>query len=310
MFKDKKKIIKFLIKSVVSLGFVAWLVASTNWSDVFQLIGKVNPRYVFLYVVLLVLGILVSSYKWKSLSVYKGVSAPLAVFFKYYLAGIFVNNFMPSFIGGDAFKAYSLGRPEGKYKESSSAVIVDRITGLVGALMLALVFATLNRSVFASSEILTAVYFSILSAFLAFVFYLFARKMRLWGMIKEKFPPKVGEYLSILNSYADAKILSLSLVYSVFFSLVGIALANYVLFMSFGVRMGVVDYLSVIFLISIVSSIPVSINNIGIKEWAYVTFFGIFGIPGATVVAVAILSRFIQMIVSFFALPVYLKGRK
>jgi uncharacterized membrane protein YbhN (UPF0104 family) len=93
------------------------------------------------------------------------------------------------------------------------------------------------------------------------------------------------------------------------FALLGVAAANYVLFWSLGVKISLLDYLSVIFLISIVSAIPVSINNIGIKEWAYVTFFGFFGVNSAVVIAIAIISRFLQMLFSFFALPIYIKNK-
>jgi len=94
------------------------------------------------------------------------------------------------------------------------------------------------------------------------------------------------------------------------FSIVGMALANYVLLLAFGVHIGIINYLSVIFIITIVSSIPISINNIGLKEWAFVTFFGIFGVNSAAVTAVSIVSRFLQMFISFAALPMYLKTKK
>jgi hypothetical protein len=69
------------------------------------------------------------------------------------------------------------------------------------------------------------------------------------------------------------------------------------------------DYLSIVFLISIVSAIPVSINNIGIKEWAYITFFGFFGIASSGALVAALLSRIVQMLISFAALPYYLKNK-
>lgn len=94
------------------------------------------------------------------------------------------------------------------------------------------------------------------------------------------------------------------------FDFVGIAFSNYILFLALGAEISILNYLSVIFLISIISSLPVSINNIGIKEWAYITFFGVFGLPSSTVVAVAIVGRIVQMLMSFFALPVYLRRTK
>jgi hypothetical protein len=70
------------------------------------------------------------------------------------------------------------------------------------------------------------------------------------------------------------------------------------------------DYMSVIFLISIVSSIPISINNLGVKEWAYIFFFGLFGVELTLAVTVVILSRVVQMLMSFLAVPLYWQFRK
>jgi uncharacterized membrane protein YbhN (UPF0104 family) len=98
--------------------------------------------------------------------------------------------------------------------------------------------------------------------------------------------------------------------YSFIFSLVGIGILNYVLFLALGINITILNFLSVVFLISIISALPISINNIGLKEWAYITFFGLFGVNPAAAVTVAIVSRTIQMVVSFFALPIYLKRKK
>jgi len=100
-----------------------------------------------------------------------------------------------------------------------------------------------------------------------------------------------------------------SILLGIIFSFIGVAMLNYVLFQALGIEIGMLNYLSVIFLIAIISSIPVSVNNIGIKEWAYVTFFGLFGLNASAVLTVAIISRTIQMVVSFAALPMYLRRK-
>jgi hypothetical protein len=95
--------------------------------------------------------------------------------------------------------------------------------------------------------------------------------------------------------------------WSALFIFVGIALSNYMLFRAVGSDLKFIPFLSVIFLVTLISSVPLSINNIGIKEWAYVTFFGLLGVSIETAITVSILSRFLQMLISFIALPYYLK---
>jgi uncharacterized membrane protein YbhN (UPF0104 family) len=88
-----------------------------------------------------------------------------------------------------------------------------------------------------------------------------------------------------------------------------VGLTNFTLFHALGSTVALVPFLAAVFLVVIVSSVPISIGNIGIKEWAYITFFGLIGISAELAVTVALLSRFIQMIISFVALPHYLADR-
>lgn len=307
---NSKKIAKTLLKLAVSCVFIAWLVFEINWNEVLFYIGQIKPWQIILYYIILVFGMVISSYKWKMLALYKNISLPIFDFFKYYLAGTFVNNFMPSFIGGDAFKAYQIGKIEKKYKEATATIVVDRITGLLGGMILAVIFGIINYKSVSQSEMLLTIDVIVFILILAATVFLFIRKISFWKSISNKLPKRIIYFLQTLNDFAENGILFKSIMLSFAFAFVGLAGSNYVLFLALGVDINILDYLSIIFLISIVSSIPVSINNIGIKEWAYVTFFGLFGIGSSMVVTIAILSRFLQMLISFIALPIYIKSKK
>lgn len=98
--------------------------------------------------------------------------------------------------------------------------------------------------------------------------------------------------------------------WSVIFAFAGPAVMNYVMFLAFGVRLDLLDYLSVVFAASVIISLPISVGNIGLKEWAYVALFGMFGVSAPQAVAVALLGRFLMMLVNATALPMYLKEKK
>ncbi len=305
-----KKTLKFILKLAVSVGFVAWIVFTVDWSEVWIFLKKVELWQVGIYVLLYMAGILISSYKWKFLANIKGFNLPPGRFFKLYFTGTFINNFMPSFIGGDAFKAYQIGKEGKKYPQALSTIVIDRATGLWGAMVLTLFFALLNFSVLSANPVLANINLAVLVALIASFIALKFKKSLLKSWISKYIPGKVLDFYEEFGEYSsNSGIITKSVFYSFLFSLVGLAAANYVLFLALGVKIGILNYLSVIFLVSIISSIPVSINNIGIKEWAYITFFGIFGVSSSAVVTVAILSRFLQMLISFLALPVYLKNK-
>jgi len=134
--------------------------------------------------------------------------------------------------------------------------------------------------------------------------------IRLRNWLRGILPIKITRFLADLYSYSDnKKVIRQSVLWGMVFNLLGVAILNYILFYSLGISVDFLGYLSVIFIISIVSALPITVNNIGLKEWAYITFFGLLGVNSGAATAVAVLSRFLQMLVSFAAFPIYLKSR-
>lgn len=305
------KFLKFFLKLIVSLAFIAWLVFKIDWKETFFYFQRISLWQIVLYVIVLLAGMTISAYKWKILAEFRGFKIALKHCFQLYLAGTFINNFMPSFIGGDAYRTYQLGKSEKKYVSAAASVVVDRTTGLLGAMILSVAFAGFNWRIMANHGVLIAI-IGIIAVLLAVAATAgIIMKFSFWRKMSRFFPKKILEIVKDFAEYKNSRgVIMEALLLSIAFNLIGVGAANYVLFSGLGINIGIWDYISVIFLISIISAIPVSINNIGVKEWAYVTFFGFFDISSAAVIAVALLSRAIQMIVSFAAVPFYLKNKK
>ncbi|MFA5961750.1 MAG: lysylphosphatidylglycerol synthase transmembrane domain-containing protein [Parcubacteria group bacterium] len=307
-----KKLAKFILKLAVSLGLLTWVILKVDWREAWVNLQRVQIWQIALYLALILLGIMISSYKWKILANHKKIRAPFGDFFKFYLTGTFVNNFMPSFIGGDTYRAYQIGRLEKKYPEAASTVVIDRLTGLVAATILALFFSLLNWRFVLGNRVLLLFNLAIIGFLAVDVLIIKIRDLAYLQKLSARFlPEKIRHFFRELQGYThDHGILGRSIVWGGLFAMIGMAMANFVLLKALGVQIGVLNYLSVIFLITIVSSIPITVNNIGLKEWAYVTFFGYFGVPSSLIIIAAILGRFLQMLLSFVAFPMYLKARK
>ncbi|KKQ53517.1 MAG: hypothetical protein US70_C0002G0005 [Parcubacteria group bacterium GW2011_GWD2_38_11] len=305
------KILKFILKLAVSLLFVAWLVFEINWKEVLFYTQKISLGYVILYVVVLLLGMMISAWKWKMLLAHKDISISLKRSFQLYLTGAFINNFMPSTIGGDTYRTYQIAKENNKrFAAVGSSVVFDRVTGLFALMLLTGLVAIFQRNEIAQHGQLRVAIVGTLIAMHILIFFGILTKFSFWKKIAGKLPKAVQDFGSELTHYRQDGTYLKAIGISMLFGVVGLALVNWVLFAGLGIAVGVWQYLSVIFLISIISALPISINNIGLKEWAYVTFFGFFGVPASAVVAVALVSRALQMIVSFTALPAYLRSRK
>jgi len=307
---DYKKTAKFVLKLFVSLMFVVWLIIETDWSEVLLHVQKISFLHIALYVAVLILGMLISAWKWKMLLSCKDIDISLKRSFQLYLTGAFINNFMPSTIGGDTYRTFQIGKINKKYRAVGSSVIFDRLTGLFSVMILTGIVAIFQWGEISKYPELKLSIVVVLVLMHALIFLGILTRLELWKKISNKFPKFIQEFSGEFAHYRQGKSYLKAIGISILFSLVGLALVNAILFNGLGISIGIMQYLTVIFLISIITALPISINNIGIKEWAYVTFFGFFGVSASAVVAVALVSRALQMIVSFAALPYYLKNRE
>lgn len=304
------KYLKLVFRVTVSAAFAVWLIRATDWKAVWLYVSAAKPGYILAYFILLAAGMLISAAKWKMLLAHKGVRLSVKECFKLYLGGALINNFMPSTIGGDAYRAYRAGSPDKKIVAAASSVVADRLSGLLAAMALAAAFALFWWDDVSKEPSLIWTVRAVLIAMHAFIFFGIFVRTRLWKKAASFFPQSVRKVGTELASYKKDGIFFRALLWSAFFALVGLGAVNYILFLALGIKVGIGEFLAVIFLISIVSALPVSINNIGIKEWAYVTFFGFFGVSAPAAAAVAVVSRTLQMLFSLLALPEYIRERK
>jgi uncharacterized protein (TIRG00374 family) len=267
-------------------------------------------EYLALYVVLLLLGMLVSAYKWQFLAHTREFKLSLRRSFWLYLTGTFLNNFFPSTIGGDAYRTLRLAEGTGRRMSALSTVFVDRLTGLWASLFLAVIFSLTQWSLFMKYPLWRIlVLLSVMGLFFSALLIAWY-PLRRWGtrLVAPWSETHLGQLVYECTVFVRHGVVLRVLFLAVVFNTLGVALANYILFLSFGAVFSFTQFASVVFFISVISSVPVSINNIGVKEWAYFTFFGFLGVNAEVAITVALVGRFMQMLISFIALPEVWRG--
>ncbi len=298
-------------KVVVTLGLVYWLIVRVDWVGVRHELSEVSYTLLFLYVVFQLTGNVISARKWQIIASYKELHFSLKEGFFTYLTGAFINNFLPSTIGGDAYRGLWLAKRSGARAAALSTVVFDRFIGLWTTALLALVFSFVLWSRIATSLPLLITLVALVGFLVVdlIVTYLYCQSWFQGYVARIPFF-KLRRFLEEIIFYTQKHLWLRTSLWSSLFVFVGLGLSNYTLFHARGSEIAFLPFFSAILLVAIVSNIPISINNIGIKEWAYVTFFGLIGVSIETAVTAALLSRFIQMFLSFIALPQYLSTRK
>lgn len=304
---------KTVLKIVVGAVLVYWLIQKVEWSAVGRILANVSGPLILAYIGFQMLGNIISSAKWQYLARLQGFDFSVKNGTLAYLSGAFINNFLPSTVGGDTYRVLWMAKA-GERSRAFAVVFFDRITGLLALFLFSGIGLTLlpwqtllEEPVFI---LFAAITLSVALAMLLALFWaerFYTLIVFLAGLLPwEKPTLLLGNFTPFVSGNVYAK----AILWASLFTLVGIGGSNFMLFSSLGADIPLMTFASAIFAATLVANIPISINNIGVKEWSYVFFFGLIGVSAEVAVTAALLSRILQMGISFIALPQYLGERK
>lgn len=303
-----KKRLTLSLKIILSIGLIYWLIERVAWGSVFTLLATISWPLLFLYIAFQLLGNVVSAKKWQTIARFKGLPLTLKEAFFTYLAGTFINNFLPSTIGGDAYRGLWLARKSGARAAAISTVVFDRFIGLWTTALIALLLSPFLFSFVRTSTPLALTYLSLTIFFVVDLIITYVYCKQWFHRLVANLPFfKLRRFLEEIIFYTKKHIWLTTSLWSSLFVVIGLIISNFILFRALGSVVPFFSFASVMLLVAIVSSVPLTISNIGIKEWTFITFFALIGVNVETAVTVALLQRFIAMLLSFLALPQYLR---
>ncbi len=299
------------MKLSIGFGLLVWLIEKVNWNIVLEKLRDISPIFIAVYIALQLTGNLISAKKWQVIAEHKHqkLMFTLRDGFFVYLTGAFINNFLPSTLGGDAYRGVWLAQKTDAKAASLSTVVFDRFIGLWTIAILAVSCSLPLWHYFFTDTAFRITLSSLIVFLLGDLFITYAYFQPWFHRMLQWLPFQIRRLIQEVIGFTEKGIWAVGSLYALLFAFVGIALSNWTLFHALGSPISFPVFLSVIFLVTIISSVPLSINNIGIKEWAYVTFFALVGVSIEVAVTAALLSRFLQMLISFIAVPQYLRFR-
>jgi uncharacterized protein (TIRG00374 family) len=125
-----KRGILLAAKVGVSLGLLAYLLATTDVAALLQRIREGDVLLLAAGVGLYLAMLALSTWRWRVLLAAQGYPASLRALSASYLIATFFNNFLPSNIGGDVVRVRDSSRLTGSTTTSLAVVAIDRILGL------------------------------------------------------------------------------------------------------------------------------------------------------------------------------------
>ncbi len=288
MSSRKRAIVIFLLKALVTLACLWWLSRYFDLQQMRDAFAGINPLLLVLAVVLHFLSFLAGGVRWWLLFRHVNGAVTFRQVWPSYYLGVFFNNLLPSIFGGDLARTarlYAAGMGGGALVSSA---FVDRVLGLaavVGMGLIALMFAPdgfenqLALSVFGLG-ILAMLPIVILAALPKWAGLLDAGFGNRW--------PRLHAVLACFPRYHAAPGL---IVYAFGLSVLNQLLVVLVILMlapEFGVHLPIFQFMVVLMLVFLVSSLPISLGGLGPREGAMMSLLLPLGVDANSVLALSL----------------------
>ncbi len=292
-----KKYLSLLARVVLTILLFAFLFKSLSWTSLFALLGKARRALILMGLIIGATGVVISSYQWRSLLQGESIRFDLADLIDLYLVGTAFSHFLPTGMGGDAVKAIYVGREAGNTEGSTSAVVMSRVTGFFGMLVIALAILIVWHARFAPELLLWFALLSVLvgsmiaGAILSVTLAprLLRGRVRIGRFIPFKVRSKVtGIGNALLASVLRPRSLTVATVFGVVFWIT--ACLNYYSYsIAIGVNIPLYFYFVAIPFVSLVTFLPVSINGFGVRESAFIYVFSTMHVAAASSLFIVLL---------------------
>jgi hypothetical protein len=276
--KSKKRL-SFFIRSLVSIGLIYYVFHRVSLHVLFQTFKEANIHYLILSFCITPVLIFISSWKWKV--ILKALKIHVSIFklFWLYVVGYFFNTVLPTNVGGDVVRAYSLGKSTNQNAKAFSSVFIERFTGLTALLFMAILAFFIAIRNFWDLKLSIALILCLVGYIFILFFLLNKSIIRRIQKVPIRFLKVVfNKVLKFQEAILSLRHEKAALVFAIFnsFLFYFVAVLNvYVSSLAFNASLSFFDALLITPIVLVITMIPISIGGIGLAEYAYFFTSGI-----------------------------------
>jgi glycosyltransferase 2 family protein len=283
------------VQAIVTTVLLVLLLRGLDLNAFRALFVRLPIGFYLLSLAVVLAGQVAYAWRWRLLLTAAGARVPFPKVVRQYFVGIFVNNFLPSTIGGDVAKVYYLGQEHG-YRAVTASVAIDRLLG-VGLLAL-LAAAALSVSPIAAPRLSAAQVGCSGIALLAIALLMVTSKgtgglpaQVAW--LGER-AVSLAERLQRLRLDMAAPLARPAIVAQAAVVVIGYALAMTVVYMRFVALQNAaappfMAMFAVVTATAVLSNVPISLNGLGLREQLHASLLAPLGIAPELAVAISLL---------------------
>lgn len=282
---------RVLVRVVVGGGVVAFLVTRADTGRIADVMRDARPAFILGAFGSVLIGLVVSAIRWQAYLEPLGLRLTVGTLFRLYYVGTFFNAFLPTGVGGDAYKAIRLKRGPGTLSAAVASVFLDRFAGIIGLALIGLAGVIARLAIGDRNPVVLLaglLALGVLGA--AGLLLIFGERLLFGPLGRSSIGERVRKVLrAIAHGGRHPAAATRGVVYGIVFQ--GLVLVYHVLLaraLSLDVPVAV---MAAVFVISSLATlIPLTINGLGFREGAYIWTLGRYGIGHDQALAFALLS--------------------
>ena len=226
---------------------------------------------------------------------------------RYLWIGLFFNQALPSSIGGDAIRGYYLCRGGSSVRSASLGILLDRLSGMMGLVVLVLsttplLFNRLEGSIAQWGVVLVAAgMLGVISVI--FILDFLPQKLSHWRIIRGLYALAFEGRQLMFSKSSGSKLIILSIIVHLLSIIAVIVLAR-----GLGLEIEWLGILLVVPLVTLFMTIPISIAGWGIREGVMLVGLGYLGVMPEQALALSILYGLLMLAIALPGGLIWLLG--
>lgn len=291
-----KKAFLFALKLAISAAALYIIFSKADIQKTLSIMKGINPLYFLAAAVLYILSLGVSAWRWKLLLPDKFGFRRL---FSLYMIGSFFSSFLPGVIGGDVVKAYYLNKDARKISLTLGSVFMDRYLGFVSLMAIGMAAFPFSVRFFGESPYKWAMPLLFAAFLVASVLFFALRVGRRFKVVSEFY-----DYFSLMKK--KKRLMLKAVLISFFIQMIGFV-AVAILASAMGEKIPLPLFFAFIPIITTLSSLPISISGLGVREGSFVILLGLIGVRPEAATSLSLAWFFSIFLGSLPGLAAYLR---
>ncbi len=296
-----------LVASLSLLALLLWRLPDVSLDDVLPELTAATAGWVALAVAVHVVAYGLQTTRWQTVSTTMGIHLPFRRMLSHLLAGEFVSNALPTSFGGDVVRVVRQGQDSGDYADAFAATALERLTGWL-VLPLLSTLALVAEPSFLDLGSATTV------AVLTNVITVVALVAILWAAGHERGGGRLiggggwRRYLAAVHlgiiafrhrPQRVAAVLAAGLGFQ-FLQCVSVYACARALQLPQVTLLAAVAFFPPT---AVLQNLPLALGGLGVREAAFVLFFGAIGVPDASAIALGLLVYLVFIAASLAGAP-------